>query len=243
MTSIVRGQDLGALVPKDLPHKVTRAPAISNSPLFDLSRLESHTKEEREREEVVEKQREKKWRDAILPLLSNLSSFYSERLERQIKEEEKRIEMSTRSGTLNSKADPGGRSEAEENEKRVSSELALNFIRYLEDEKDLKVLGHAQHIAFPTLRGDTLLLINNSLNDPILRTDNFNIAAIFFMAWFESFYGCSTEYAIHMCGLARVVEMRGGLGNLALDRLIKRIIAQLDNDHAKTHESRLYFDQ
>jgi hypothetical protein len=85
--------------------------------------------------------------------------------------------------------------------------------------------------------------INKSLSDPLQRADDFTIGAVFCMCCLESLYGDSKTFHIHMSGLAKMVQLRGGLQNLALDGLMKRMIVWLDFNHATAHDSKLYFDQ
>jgi hypothetical protein len=93
------------------------------------------------------------------------------------------------------------------------------------------------------LRQNAISSINLSLSDPKQRCDDHTIAAVFCMCTLESLYGDAQTYQIHMSGLARMVGLRGGLDNLALDGLMKRMIVWLDYNHAKRHGSQLHFGQ
>jgi len=93
------------------------------------------------------------------------------------------------------------------------------------------------------LRHNAIISINQSLSDPLRRADDFTIAAVFCMCCLESLYGDSKAYQILMSGLAQMVHLRGGLENLALEGLMRRMIVWLDFNHASRHGSRIHFDQ
>ncbi|KAL2786442.1 hypothetical protein BJX66DRAFT_328576 [Aspergillus keveii] len=67
------------------------------------------------------------------------------------------------------------------------------------------------------------------------------VGAIAKMASYEAMYGDVHNYAVHMRGLERVVELRGGLGELGLAGLLRRIVIWIDRNGAFLNGSALYF--
>ncbi|KAL4802173.1 hypothetical protein BDV18DRAFT_66924 [Aspergillus unguis] len=67
------------------------------------------------------------------------------------------------------------------------------------------------------------------------------IGAIAKMASYEAMYGNVDNYAVHMHGLRRAVELRGGLNALGLGGLLRRIIIWIDRNGAFLNGSELYF--
>ncbi|PBP17722.1 hypothetical protein BUE80_DR011613, partial [Diplocarpon rosae] len=93
------------------------------------------------------------------------------------------------------------------------------------------------------LRHNAISSININLSDPeFCKTDQM-IAAVFCFSLLESMYGEAASYQIHMEGLAKMVNLRGGLDHIGLDGLIKRMVLWLDYNHAKVHGSALVFDE
>ncbi|CAL3965994.1 unnamed protein product [Diplocarpon coronariae] len=93
------------------------------------------------------------------------------------------------------------------------------------------------------LRHRAISSINGTLSDPeSCKTDQM-IAAVFCLSLLESMHGDAASYQIHMGGLAKMVGLRGGLENIGLDGLIKRMVLWLDYNHAKVHGSALVFNE
>lgn len=67
------------------------------------------------------------------------------------------------------------------------------------------------------------------------------IGAIAKMASYEAMFGALENYHIHMQGLARAIELRGGLTSLGLNGLLHRIVLWIDQNAAFLHGSGLYF--
>ncbi|KAJ0413173.1 hypothetical protein BJY00DRAFT_68272 [Aspergillus carlsbadensis] len=67
------------------------------------------------------------------------------------------------------------------------------------------------------------------------------VGAIAKMASYEAMYGDVDNYAVHMRGLERVVEIRGGLLELGLSGLLRRIVIWIDRNGAFLNGSALYF--
>ncbi|PBP23843.1 hypothetical protein BUE80_DR005256 [Diplocarpon rosae] len=93
------------------------------------------------------------------------------------------------------------------------------------------------------LRQKAIYSINRNLSDPELCKTDQMIAAVFCLSLLESMHGEAASYQIHMAGLAKMVELRGGLDHIGLDGLIKRMVLWLDYNHAKVHGSALVFDE
>lgn len=54
------------------------------------------------------------------------------------------------------------------------------------------------------------------------------IGAVAKMASFEAMHGDAESYTVHMQGLRRMVDLRGGMGSLGLDGLLRRIVVWID---------------
>ncbi|KAL2815138.1 hypothetical protein BJX63DRAFT_430960 [Aspergillus granulosus] len=67
------------------------------------------------------------------------------------------------------------------------------------------------------------------------------VGAIAKMASYEAMYGDVDNYAVHMRGLERAVELRGGLLSLGLGGLLRRIVIWIDRNGAFLNGSALYF--
>ncbi|KUJ11753.1 uncharacterized protein LY89DRAFT_786621 [Mollisia scopiformis] len=93
------------------------------------------------------------------------------------------------------------------------------------------------------LHQKAILGINDALSKMEHKPDDFTIGAVFCMSLLESMYGDASSYRVHMKGLQRMVEMRGGLGHLGLDGLLERMIVWLDFNHAKVHKTSLFFGE
>ncbi|KAE8447393.1 hypothetical protein EG329_010807 [Mollisiaceae sp. DMI_Dod_QoI] len=93
------------------------------------------------------------------------------------------------------------------------------------------------------LRQKAILGINESLSKSERGPDDHTIGAVFCMSLLESMYGDASSYRVHMMGLHRMVQMRGGLNALELDGLLARMIVWLDFNHAKVHGTALFFGE
>jgi hypothetical protein len=67
------------------------------------------------------------------------------------------------------------------------------------------------------------------------------VGAIAKMASYEAMYGDVGNYTVHMRGLERVIELRGGLLELGLSGLLRRIVIWIDRNGAFLNGSALYF--
>ncbi|CZR60017.1 uncharacterized protein PAC_09912 [Phialocephala subalpina] len=93
-------------------------------------------------------------------------------------------------------------------------------------------LGHPSLL---NLRQKAISGINESLSSSKAGPDDTTIGAVFCMSILESMYGDSDSYKVHITGLQRMVDMRGGLKSLGLEGLLERMILWLDFNHAKVH--------
>lgn len=93
------------------------------------------------------------------------------------------------------------------------------------------------------LKEDALASVNRGLQDPQLAASDQMIGAVAKMAAYEAgFAGDEKQYRIHMSGLTKMVELRGGLGSLGLNGLLARMLLWIDLNAAfilntKTHFS------
>ncbi|KAL3441422.1 hypothetical protein BJX65DRAFT_322440 [Aspergillus insuetus] len=92
------------------------------------------------------------------------------------------------------------------------------------------------------LRYEAVQAINEALDaqEPGRISDAI-VGAIAKMASYEAMYGDVHNYAVHMRGLERVVELRGGLDELGLAGLLRRIVIWIDRNGAFLNGSALYF--
>lgn len=92
------------------------------------------------------------------------------------------------------------------------------------------------------LRYEAVSMINKTLEaQPPNAIHDALIGAIAKMASYEAMFGALENYHIHMQGLARAVELRGGLTSLGLNGLLHRIVLWIDQNAAFLHGSGLYF--
>lgn len=67
------------------------------------------------------------------------------------------------------------------------------------------------------------------------------IGAVAKMASFEAMHGDQRSYAVHMAGLKRMIELRGGLDCLGLDGLLRRIVIWIDVNSSFLLNTSRYF--
>ncbi|KAL4782254.1 hypothetical protein BJX76DRAFT_297592 [Aspergillus varians] len=91
------------------------------------------------------------------------------------------------------------------------------------------------------LRCEAVQAVNNSLVHHPSDVSDALIGAIAKMASYEAMYGNLDNYAVHMQGLQRAVELRGGLFSLGLGGLLRRIVIWIDRNGAFLNGSTLYF--
>jgi hypothetical protein len=93
------------------------------------------------------------------------------------------------------------------------------------------------------LRATAISSNNEALSDPETCRSNQTIPSICILDTAESFYGDTSSYDIHMTGVVKLVQLRGGLDYLGMNGLLARMIVWLDFHHSKLHGTNLYFDQ
>lgn len=92
------------------------------------------------------------------------------------------------------------------------------------------------------MKQDAITAINRGLQDPALATSDQLIGAVAKMAAYEAgFAGDEAQYHMHMKGLDKMVELRGGLGSLGLNGLLARMLLWIDLNAAFLLKTHLYF--
>lgn len=93
-----------------------------------------------------------------------------------------------------------------------------------------------------SLRCETVQAINNTLASrrPEEMSDAL-VGAIAKMASYEAMFGSMENFNIHMQGLKKAIDLRGGLMSLGLNGLLRRIVVWIDRNSAFLHGSRLHF--
>jgi hypothetical protein len=61
------------------------------------------------------------------------------------------------------------------------------------------------------------------------------------MASYEAMFGDQATFEMHMAGLLKMVDMRGGLSSLGLNGMLARICVWIDRNSAMLHNSPLHF--
>ncbi len=74
------------------------------------------------------------------------------------------------------------------------------------------------------LKGETIELVNHRLSDPIQSVSDVTIGAVVCLVLFENQSGNVEASNIHMDGLLKMVNVRGGLDALGLSGVLKRKI-------------------
>ncbi|KAL9028876.1 MAG: hypothetical protein Q9196_002815 [Gyalolechia fulgens] len=92
------------------------------------------------------------------------------------------------------------------------------------------------------LKEDAIASINRALRDPNLALSDQVIGAVAKLAAYEAgFAEDEGQYHIHMRGLTKMVELRGGLKCLGLDGLLARMLLFIDLNAAFLLKTKLYF--
>lgn len=82
------------------------------------------------------------------------------------------------------------------------------------------------------MKCDAIRAINEAFSSDDKRVSDGVIGAVAKMASFEAMYGTVEAYRTHMCGLQKMVAIRGGLSALGLGGLLRRIIVWIDVNSA-----------
>ncbi|CRG82960.1 hypothetical protein PISL3812_00307 [Talaromyces islandicus] len=92
------------------------------------------------------------------------------------------------------------------------------------------------------LRYEAVWSINKALETSHQTVDDTLIGAVAKMASYEAMFGTLDTYDMHMRGLSRMIELRGGLCSLGLNGLLQRIVIWIDYNSAFLHgRSERYF--
>lgn len=69
------------------------------------------------------------------------------------------------------------------------------------------------------------------------------IGAVAKMASYEAMFGTQETYEIHMAGVKRMVNLRGGVRSLGLGGLLGRMVLWIDRNASFLHGCPLYFPE
>jgi hypothetical protein len=113
------------------------------------------------------------------------------------------------------------------------------------------LLSASNYVSLRCPRGDgpSLLLlksraissINKALEATSGPTSDQLIGAVAKMASYEAMFGDQGTYELHMTGLLKMIQLRGGLSSLGLGGLLARICVWIDRNSAFLHNSPLHF--
>jgi hypothetical protein len=67
------------------------------------------------------------------------------------------------------------------------------------------------------------------------------IGAVVKMASYEAMFGDQNSYGMHMTGLMKMIDMRGGLPSLGLNGMLARICVWIDRNSAMLHDTPVHF--
>lgn len=67
------------------------------------------------------------------------------------------------------------------------------------------------------LRGHVIRSINEALDDPSRATSDYVISAVSLLAMYEAYHGFRESYPVHMFGLMRMINHRGGFKQLGFE--------------------------
>jgi hypothetical protein len=92
------------------------------------------------------------------------------------------------------------------------------------------------------LKSRAISAINKALEAADSPTSDPLIGAVAKMASYEAMFGDQPTYELHMGGLLKMVQLRGGLSSLGLGGLLARICVWIDRNSAFLNNSQLHFD-
>jgi hypothetical protein len=110
--------------------------------------------------------------------------------------------------------------------------LAASHLALLQNSKD-----NGPNIL--QLKSKAIALVRNSL-----ATDGPSdqlIGAVVKMASYEAMFGDQDSFTMHMGGLLKMVEMRGGLSSLGLNGMLARMCVWIDRNSAMLHNTPVHF--
>jgi len=105
----------------------------------------------------------------------------------------------------------------------------------------LRFLQGQPHATLPLLklRGFVIDGIQIALADPVRSTSDQIIMAVAIMSVYEALFGHKDLHRVHMEGLRRMIELRGGLNRLDLDGLLDPLLLWYDAHTASVTRSSL----
>jgi hypothetical protein len=113
----------------------------------------------------------------------------------------------------------------------VITESSSFYAILLLSASNVAALRHDSSSAYNVLqlKASAIGSINNAFASGIsTRTSDAMIGAVAKMASYEAMQGDLESYRVHMTGVKRMVDLRGGLDCLGLDGLLRRIIIWID---------------
>lgn len=94
------------------------------------------------------------------------------------------------------------------------------------------------------LKEDAISSINRGLQDPELATSDAMIGAVAKMAAYEAGFAVDAkQHQLHMSGLSKMVELRGGLESLGSNGLLARMLLWVDLNAAFILKTKPVFSQ
>lgn len=92
------------------------------------------------------------------------------------------------------------------------------------------------------LKEQAIRVINDSLADPSRSYSDAMVGAVAKMCSYEAMYGNTDSYMIHMKGLQSMIAARGGLSELGLDGMLRRICLWIDLNSAFLNKTPRFFE-
>ena len=110
--------------------------------------------------------------------------------------------------------------------------------------------SHFSSLRYPQGNGPNLLQmkskaiasINEALRIPSQSPSDQLIGAVAKMASYEAMFGDQATFEMHMMGLLKMVQLRGGLTKLGLQGMLARICVWIDCNSAFLHNSQAHFE-
>lgn len=100
---------------------------------------------------------------------------------------------------------------------------------------------HGDRSNLLVLKSRAISSINKALKATDSSTSDQLIGAVAKMASYEAMFGDLPTYEMHMRGLVRMVQLRGGLSSLGLGGLLARICVWIDRNSAFLHNLPTHF--
>jgi hypothetical protein len=91
------------------------------------------------------------------------------------------------------------------------------------------------------LKSKAIASINDALRVPARSTSDQLIGAVGKMASYEAMFGDQETFEMHMMGLMKMVQLRGGLAELGLQGMLARILVWIDCNSAFLYNSQTHF--